>query len=70
MSANNVYIASWTQTFEVILPMTRKLQLPWAVWIFHRVVPSLVLNTMGVIHRVHRTLKAFDDLDRDLTRFV
>jgi hypothetical protein len=37
---------------------------------FHRVIPSLVLKTVGVMHRVHRAFEAFDDPDRDLTWFV
>jgi hypothetical protein len=34
------------------------------------VVPILVLKTVGIVCRVHRTFKAFDDLDRDLAQFV
>jgi hypothetical protein len=34
------------------------------------VVPNLVLNTVGIVCRVHRTFEAFDDLDRDLAQFV
>jgi hypothetical protein len=40
------------------------------VWIFHRVVPSLVLKTVSIMHRVHRAFKAIDDLDQDLAQFV
>jgi hypothetical protein len=40
------------------------------VWIFHRVVPSLVLKTVRVMHQVHRAFKAFDDPDHDLAQFV
>jgi hypothetical protein len=65
-----VYIVSWTWTFEVVVPMSRKHQPARAIWIFHRVVPSLVLKTMGVLCRVHRAFEAFDGLDQDLARFV
>jgi hypothetical protein len=41
-----------------------------AIWIFHQVVPSLVLKTVGAICRVHRAFKAFDDPDRNLDQFV
>jgi hypothetical protein len=41
-----------------------------AVWIFHRVVPSLVLRTVSIMHRVHRAFEAFDNSDRDLAQFV
>jgi cell division protein FtsW (lipid II flippase) len=37
---------------------------------FHRVVPSLVLKTVGIVSWVHRTFKAFDNSDRDLAQFV
>jgi hypothetical protein len=40
------------------------------VWIFYRVVLSLVLRTVSVMHQVHRTFEAFDDPDRDLAQFV
>uniref|UniRef100_UPI003D1190EF hypothetical protein n=1 Tax=Amphritea sp. TaxID=1872502 RepID=UPI003D1190EF len=40
------------------------------VWIFHRVIPNLVLRTVGIMRRVHRAFKAFDDPDGDLTQFV
>jgi hypothetical protein len=29
-----------------------------------------VLRTVSVMYRVHRAFEAFDDLDRDLARFV
>jgi hypothetical protein len=29
-----------------------------------------VLKTVSVVHRVHRALKSFDNLDQDLTQFV
>jgi hypothetical protein len=41
-----------------------------AVWIFHQVVPGLVLKTVGIVCRVHRAFKAFDDSDQDLAQFV
>jgi hypothetical protein len=50
--------------------MSRNYQSSQAVWIFHRVVPNLVLSTVGVMRRVHRAFEAFDDSDRDLTQFV
>jgi hypothetical protein len=50
--------------------MSRNYQSAQAVWIFHRVVASLVLRTVGVVHRVHGEFKAFDDPDRDLAWFV
>jgi hypothetical protein len=42
----------------------------WAVWIFHQVAPSLVLNTVGIVCRVHRAFEAFDDSDQNLAQFV
>jgi hypothetical protein len=65
-----VYIVSWTWTFKVVVPMSRRHQPAWAVWIFHRVVPSLVLKTVVVMHQVCRALKAFDDPDQDLAQFI
>jgi hypothetical protein len=50
--------------------MSRKHQSAWEVWTFHRVVPSLVLKTVGVMHRVHKAFKSFDDSDRDRTQFI
>jgi hypothetical protein len=29
-----------------------------------------VLRTVGIMHRVHKAFEAFDDSDRDLTRFI
>jgi hypothetical protein len=40
------------------------------VWIFDRVVSSLVLRTVSVMRQVHRAFKAFNDPDRDLAQFV
>jgi hypothetical protein len=37
---------------------------------FHRVVPNLVLKTVGIMYRVRRTFEIFDDLDQDLAQFV
>jgi hypothetical protein len=48
-SGLSVYIVSWTRTFEAVVPMSRKHQPARTVWIFHRVVPSQVLKTMGVM---------------------
>jgi hypothetical protein len=53
-----------------MMAMSRKRQLARTVWIFHGVVPSLVLRTVGVMCQVHRAFKSFDDPDRDLARFV
>jgi hypothetical protein len=50
--------------------MSHNYQSTRAVWIFHRVVPSLVLRTVGIVRRVHRAFEAFDDPDRDLAQFV
>jgi hypothetical protein len=66
----SVYIVSWTRTFKVIVPMSHNRQPTWAIWIFHRVVLSLVLKTVGVMHRVCRSFEAFDDPDRDLAQFM
>jgi hypothetical protein len=41
-----------------------------AVWIFHRMVPSLVLKTVGIMHRVRRAFETFDDSNQDLTQFI
>ncbi len=49
---------------------SHKYQAALAVWIFHQVVSSLVLKTLGVMHRVHRSFEAFDNPDRDLSWFV
>jgi hypothetical protein len=64
-----VYIVSWTLTFKVSLCMSHNNQSARAVRIYHRVVPSLVLSNVGVMHQVHRAFKAFEDPDQDLTRF-
>jgi hypothetical protein len=50
--------------------VSHKHQSAQVVWIFHRVVLSLVLKTVSVIRRVHRAFKAFDDPDQDLAQFV
>jgi hypothetical protein len=50
------------------VPMSPKHQPVWVVWIFHRVVPSLVLKTIGAMHRVRRAFEAFDDPDQDLAQ--
>jgi hypothetical protein len=66
----SVCIVSRTQTFEAIVYQSHKYQLTLAVWIFHQVVPSLVLKTVGIMRRVHRAFEAFDDLDQDLAQFI
>jgi hypothetical protein len=40
------------------------------VWIFHQVVPSLMLKTVGAVRQVRRAFEAFDNSDRDLAQFV
>jgi hypothetical protein len=42
----------------------------WAVWIFHWVVPSLVLKTVSIMRRVHRAFEPFDVPDWDLAKYV
>jgi hypothetical protein len=66
----SVCIVSWTRAFEAIVNESRIFQPARAVWIFHQVVPSLVLRTVSVVHRVHRAFEAFDDSDRNLAQFV
>jgi hypothetical protein len=50
--------------------MSHKYKSARAVWIFHRIIPSLFLKTIGVMRRVYRAFEAFDDPDRDFVRFV
>jgi hypothetical protein len=52
------------------MPMSRKHQPARTVWIFHQVIHSLVLKTVSVMRRVHKSFEAFDDLDWDLTQFI
>jgi hypothetical protein len=59
-------IVSWTQTFEAIVHMSRRHHPVQVVWIFHRIVFSLVLRTVSVMRRVHKAFEAFDDPDQDL----
>jgi hypothetical protein len=66
----SVCIVSRTWTFEAIVYQSRKYQAALAVWIFHQVVPSLVLKTVCVMHQVHRAFEAFDDSDQNLTQFI
>jgi hypothetical protein len=66
----SVCIVSWTQTFKAFVYQSHTYQPTLAVWVFHRVVPSLVLQTMSVICRVCRAFKAFDDLDQDRAKFI
>jgi hypothetical protein len=49
---------------------SHKYQTARAVWIFHWIIPSLVLRTVSVMHQVHRAFKAFDNPDRDLAQFI
>jgi hypothetical protein len=37
---------------------------------FHRVAPNLVLKTVGIMCRVRRAFKVFDNSDRDLAQFI
>jgi hypothetical protein len=39
-------------------------------WIFHQVIPSLVLRTIGIMSQGHRAFENFDNPDRVLARFV
>jgi hypothetical protein len=52
------------------MPLSHKHQPARAVWIFHRVVPSLVLKIVGIMRRIQRAFKAFHDPDQDLAWFV
>jgi hypothetical protein len=61
---------TWTRTFKVIVYQSHTYQLVWAVWVFHWVIPSQVLNTVGIMHRVCRAFEAFDDPDQDLAQFI
>jgi hypothetical protein len=63
-------IVSWTQALEAIMNESRIYQPAQAVWIFHQVVPSLILRTVSIVHRFHRAFEAFDDSDRNLAQFV
>jgi hypothetical protein len=49
---------------------SHKYQPAQAIWIFHRVVPNLVLKTVSVMCRVCRAFEAFDDQYQDLAQFV
>jgi prophage antirepressor-like protein len=66
----SVCIVSRTRTFKAIVYQSHKYQPALTVWVFHQVVPSLVLKTLGVMHRVHRAFEAFDDSDQDLAQFI
>jgi hypothetical protein len=37
---------------------------------FHRVVPNLVLNTVGIVCWVRRAFEVFDNSDQDVAQFV
>jgi hypothetical protein len=50
--------------------MSHKHQPARAVWIFHQVVSSLVLKTVGILRLVRRAFEAFDDPDWDLAQFI
>jgi hypothetical protein len=40
------------------------------VWIFHQVVPSLLLKTVGIMCQVRRAFEAFEDSDHNHAQFV
>jgi hypothetical protein len=40
------------------------------VWIFHQVIPNLVLRTVGVMRLAHRAFKVFDHPYQDFAWFV
>jgi hypothetical protein len=50
--------------------MSHKHQPAQAVWIFHRVVLSIVLKTVGIMRRVRRAFEAFNDPNRDIAQFI
>jgi hypothetical protein len=50
--------------------MSRYHQTTRVVWIFHWVIPNLVVRIVGVMHLAHRAFDVFDHPDLDLTRFV
>jgi hypothetical protein len=66
----SVYIVSWTRTFEVIVHLSRNHQTTQVVWIFHQMIPNLVVRTVGIMCLAHRAFEVFDHPDLDLTRFV
>jgi hypothetical protein len=66
----SVCIVSCIQKFKVIVHASHRHQTTQAVRIFHRIIPSLVLRTMGVMHRVRRAFEAFDNPDQYLAQFV
>jgi hypothetical protein len=50
--------------------MSHKHQPTRTVWIFHQVVPNLVLKTVDVMRRIHRAFEAFDDRDQNHAQFI
>jgi hypothetical protein len=40
------------------------------VWIFHRMIPSLVLRTVGIMRLAHRAFEVFHHPYLDITWFV
>jgi hypothetical protein len=50
--------------------MSRNHQTNRVVWIFHQVIPKLVLMTVGVIRLAHRGFEVSDHPDLDITQFV
>jgi hypothetical protein len=63
-------IVSWTQAFEAIVNEIHIYHHARAVWIFHQVAPNLVLKTVGIVCRVRRAFKAFDESDQKLSQFI
>jgi hypothetical protein len=50
--------------------MSHNHQTTRVVWIFHRVIPNLVLRNVGIMRLAHRAFKVFDHPDLDLTQFI
>jgi hypothetical protein len=50
--------------------MSHNHQTTQEVWIFHWMIPNLVLRTVGVMCLTHRAFKVFDHPNVDLTQFV
>jgi hypothetical protein len=50
--------------------MSRNHQTTRVVWIFHRMIPNLVLGIVDIMCLAHRAFKVFFHLDLNLTQFV
>jgi hypothetical protein len=66
----SVYIVSWNWIFKAIVHESHKHQPTQVVWIFHQIVPNLVLRIVSITCQVHRAFKAFDESGRDLAQFI